>query len=85
MDYVYLFLLVAFLAGALFFLFRLEKQAKYRQRRAAYDLLEKKNSSAQEIKQALKGLRLYSGRWRKDKEFLQLIARLEERLKNARD
>ena len=83
MNYLYFFLLVAFLAGLLVFLFRLEKQAKRRQRRTAYDLLEKKNPSTQEIKQALKGLRLYGGRWRKDKEFLQLILRLEERLKNA--
>jgi hypothetical protein len=85
MDYLYFFLLMAFLGGLLAFLFRLEKQAKRQQRRAAYDLLEKKDASAKEIKQALKGLRLYGGRWRKDKEFLQIIIRLEERLKNARD
>jgi hypothetical protein len=83
MDYLYLFLLVAFLAGMLFFLFRLEKREKYRQRKAAYDLLERHDASAQEIRKALKNLRLYGGRWRKDKEFLQLILRLEERLKNA--
>ncbi len=85
MDYLYFFLLMAFLAGVLLFLFRLEGRAKRQQRQAAYDLLEKKDPSSQEIKRTLKGLRLYGGRWRKDKEFLQLIARLEARLKNARE
>jgi len=85
MDYFYFFLLLAFLAGALFLLFRLEGREKRRQRKAAYNLLERRDASAREIKQALKSLRLYGGRWRKDKEFIQLIARLEERLKNARD
>jgi hypothetical protein len=83
MDYLYFFLLVAFLIGVLFLLFRLEKQAKRQQRKAAYELLERRDASAKEIKQVLKALRLYGGRWRKDKEFLQLIARLEERLKKA--
>jgi hypothetical protein len=83
MDYFYFSLLVAFLIGVLVLLFRLEKGEKRRQRKAAYDLLERRGASAGEIKQVLKGLRLYGGRWRKDKEFVQLIARLEERLKKA--
>jgi cbb3-type cytochrome oxidase subunit 3 len=80
MDYLFFILLVAFLAGLLYFLFRLEKQAKRQQRKAAYELLERQDASAKEIKQVLKGLRLYGGRWFKDKEFVQLIARLEEHL-----
>jgi hypothetical protein len=83
MEYFYFFLFIAFLVGTLIFLTRMEARAKIRQKKAAYELLEQKEPSTQEIKRVLKGLRLYGGRWRKDKEFQQLIVKLEERLKNA--
>jgi hypothetical protein len=83
MEYVYFFLLVAFLVGMLVLLSRMDARAKNRQRKAAYALLEQPNPSGNEIRQVLKGLRLYGGRWRKDKEFQQLTVRLEERLRNT--
>jgi hypothetical protein len=85
MEYVYFFLLLAFLIGLLVFLSRLDTRTKNRHRKDAYHLLEQPDPSAKDIKRVLKGLRLYGGRWRRDKEFRQLIDRLEERLKNARE
>jgi hypothetical protein len=82
MEYVYFFLFAAFLIGMLVLVARIEARSKNRQRKAAYDLLEKPDPSIMEVRQVLKGLRLYGGRWRKDKEFQQLIARLEERLRS---
>ncbi len=85
MEYVYFFLFLALLVGALVFLSWMDRRAKNRHRKAAYNMLEHPDPSSKEIKQVLKGLRLYGGRWHKDKEFLQLIDRLEERLRNARE
>ena len=85
MEYFFFFLFIAFLVGVLFLLTRMEARAKRRYRKAAYALLEQPDPSRSDIKQVLKSLRLYGGRWRKDKEFIQLIARLEERLKTAKE
>jgi hypothetical protein len=85
MEYFYFFLFVAFLVGMLVLLSRIEARAKRRQRKAAYDLLEQPDPSDREIRQVIKGLKLYEGRWRKDKELTQLVARLAERLKSPRD
>jgi hypothetical protein len=83
MDYVYFSLFAAFLVGVLILLTRMDARVKNRYRKAAYDLLEQPSPSGQEIRKAIKGLHLYSGRWRKDKEFRQLIVRLEEKLRSV--
>ena len=80
MDYFYFFLFVAFLIGVLVLLARIEGRVKRRVRKAAYDLLEEPDPADGEIRQVIKKLKLYEGRWRKDKEFGQLIERLAARL-----
>jgi len=85
MEYFYFFLFIAFLVGVLILLTQMERRAKNRYRKAAYAMLEQPDPSSKDIKAVLKSLRLYGGRWRKDKEFMQLIARLEERLKTVRE
>jgi ABC-type multidrug transport system fused ATPase/permease subunit len=84
MEYLYFALFVVFLVAMLVLLSRIEARAKRRQRKAAYDLLERPDPSEKEIRQTIRGLRLYEGHWRKDKEFSQLAARLKERLRSAR-
>ena len=85
MDYLYFILFIAFLVGILILLTRLEARTKRRKRKAAYDLLEQPAPSQKDILDTIKGLRLYGGRWRKDKEFIQLISKLQQRLKGEQE
>jgi hypothetical protein len=80
MDYVYfalfIILLVLLLAGSS----KLDAMTKKKHKQAAYKLLETSGPDAKEVKNVIKNLRLYGGRWRKDKECIQLIQRLQEKL-----
>jgi hypothetical protein len=80
MEYVYMvlfiFVLVLLLAG----LGRLDARTKKKYKRDAYKLLEDSSADIKKINDTIKGLRLYGGRWRKDKECVQLIERLQQKL-----
>ena len=76
-------LFVLFLA-LLVFLFvlltRLENTAKKKTKREAYQLLDLPDPDLAALKNTIKYLRLYGGRWRKDKECIQLVRRLQDKL-----
>jgi hypothetical protein len=80
MDYALFILLVVILVGAVILLRRSDTRTKNKYRKAAYILLEKSNPDPKELKDTIKYLRLYGGRWRKDKEFLELAKRLIDKL-----
>ena len=80
MDYALFILLIVILAGAVILLRRSDTRTKNKYRKAAYSLLEKSNPDPRELKDTIKFLRLYGGRWRKDKEFVELAKRLIDKL-----
>ncbi len=84
MEYLSFILLILFLVFVLILITRIEKGTKNRWRKTAYGLLEMKTPTAEEILKTIKHLRLYGGRLRRDKEFKQLIMRLQDKL-NAMD
>jgi len=81
MDYFYFALIILVLIGAFYLLNRLDKKSKNSHKKEAYRLLDEPNASKEEIIKNIKMLRLYGGRWRKDKEFVQLVERLVDKLK----
>ena len=80
MDYFYFALVILGLAGAWFLLNRMDKRTKNSYKKDAYRLLDTPSASQEEIKKTIKMLRLYGGRFRKDKEFVQLVNKLIDRL-----
>ena len=80
MDYIYVALFIIILALALVGLNKLDASTKNKYKREAYKVLEDSSADAKKVKDTIKGLRLYSGRWRKDKESIQLIERLQKKL-----
>jgi hypothetical protein len=79
MDYFYFALLILGLVAIIFLLNRYEKRIKVRYKKTAYNLLDVERPDLKEIKDTIKGLRLYGGRWFKDKECLQLVSRLQNK------
>jgi hypothetical protein len=80
MDVVWFILILAFLVFIMFVLNKLDRMTKNKYRRNAYTLLETENPDTKEIKDTIKGLRLYGGRLRKDEEFQKLIKELQDKL-----
>jgi hypothetical protein len=80
MDTAFFILLIVVLIGIIILLRRSDIRTKKKYRKAAYGLLEKPNPDPGEIKSTIKYLRLYGGRWRKDKEFVELASRLMSKL-----
>jgi hypothetical protein len=85
MDIFYFILIILALGAAMYFLARSEKKTKNKHKKDAYRLLDTPNPSRAEITKSIKLLRLYGGRWRKDKEFVELVKRLVERLNSIAD
>ena len=80
MDYLYFVLIIFALVAIIFLLRRSEKRLKNKYKKDAYRLLETPNPGRGEIIKTIKYLRLYGGRWRKDKEFIELVKRLVDKL-----
>lgn len=80
MDWVIFALIVLALVGAWILLNRMDKRAKNTYKKDAYRLLDTDTCSLNEVKKCIKMLRLYGGRFRKDKEFVQLINKLIDKL-----
>lgn len=76
MDYIVFILIILALALIIVFLNQIEKRIKTKFKKTAYSLLEAARPTSQEMKDTIKGLRLYGGRWFKDKECAQLVQRL---------
>jgi hypothetical protein len=85
MDIFYFALILVALGAAMYFLSRSEKKTKNKHKKDAYRLLDNPNPERTEIVKTIKLLRLYGGRWRKDKEFIELVNRLRDRLDNMAD
>ena len=80
MEYVPLILMLLFLVFLLFLITGIDRRTKNKWRKTAYDMLEMETPEKEEVIKTIKYLRLYGGRLRKDKEFSQLISRLQDRL-----
>jgi len=80
MDYALFALLIIVLIVIIILLRRSDIRTKKKYRKAAYSLLEMPNPDPQDIKSTIKYLRLYGGRWHKDKEFVELVNRLMSKL-----
>jgi cbb3-type cytochrome oxidase subunit 3 len=80
MDYVWFVLFILFLALILFVLNKMDRINKNKHREAAYTLLETVDPDPKEIRDTIKGLRLYGGRLRKNQEFMKLIRQLQDKL-----
>ena len=71
--YTIIFILFIFaLIAAYYLLHRSEVKTKNKHKMTAYNLLEEKNPDPKKIKETIKLLRLYGGRFRRDPEFEQL-------------
>lgn len=76
MDYFVFILIILALLGIMFLLNRFEKGIKAKYKKAAYGLLETSRPDPKVLRETIRGLRLYGGRWFKDKECTQLVDRL---------
>lgn len=83
MEYVYFFGFVAVMVLLLVLLTRMENNAKKKYKREAYQLLETAGPDPKTIKNTIRHLGLYRGRWRKDRECFELIDRLKAKLGNV--
>jgi hypothetical protein len=76
MDIVIFVLIIVGMVLLLVLLNRIEKKTKLNIKKTAYNLLEAVNPAPREIRDTIKSLRLYGGRFRKDKECIELVNRL---------
>ena len=76
MDYVYFTLVILALVAVFIFLMRLDKKAKNNYKTDAYNMLEMDSADPKHLKNCIRGLRLYGGRIKKDKEATELVRRL---------
>ena len=77
MDYFYFALVIIGLVGIIYLISRYEKGIKTRYKKTAYELLEASDPDPKEVKDTIRGLRIYGGRFFKDKECVELIDRLQ--------
>jgi hypothetical protein len=80
MDYVYVVLFILVMVLLLVGLNKLDAKTKKKHKQTAYKLLEDGNADNKKVKDTIKCLRLYGGRWKKDKECVQLVERLQDKL-----
>jgi hypothetical protein len=80
MDYVYMVLFILALVLALVGLNKFDARTKMRYKKEAYKLLEDSAPDGKKVKDTIKGLRMYSGKWRKDKESVMLVEKLQAKL-----
>jgi hypothetical protein len=80
MDYVYSALFIIALILALVGLNKLDARTKKKHKQQAYRLLDMADPDPKDVTNTIKVLRLYGGHWRKDKECVQLVQRLQEKI-----
>jgi hypothetical protein len=85
MDYFYFALIILALVAVFVFLMRLDNKAKNNYKTDAYELLENTCPDPKKVKNCIRGLRLYSGRIKKDKEAKELIGLLLDKHGNVLD
>ena len=69
-------LIILALIGIMIFLSRLDTRTKNKYKTSAYEMLEMSDPDRKQLKECIKGLRLYGGRIKKDKEARELVTRL---------
>jgi hypothetical protein len=79
-SYFTFVLIVVALCVAWWALNRMDKRTKNRYKKDAYRLLDQSECTKKEVTYTIKMLRLYGGRFKKDKEFVQLVNRLIDKL-----
>jgi CRISPR/Cas system CSM-associated protein Csm2 small subunit len=84
-DIIVFIAIVLVLVGATIWLRRSEAKTKNKHKMTAYSLLEEKSPDPKKIKNTIRLLSLYGGRFRRDQEFDQLIKMLSELLHEIED
>jgi hypothetical protein len=79
-DIVGFILILSALVAVICLLHRSEKGTKNKWKLAAYNLLEEKKPDPKKVRETIKFLRIYGGRFRKDSEFTQLDLLLSDLL-----
>jgi hypothetical protein len=83
-DYFFFIGIILVLGAASYLLTRLEKKTKNKVKKEAYRLLDTPEPARADIIKSIKMIRLYGGRWFKDKEFKQIADRLIDKLEKTR-
>jgi len=83
-DYFFFIGIILVLGAASYLLTRMEKKTKNKVKKEAYRLLDTPDAARADIIKSIKMIRLYGGRWFKDKEFKQIADRLIDKLENTR-
>jgi len=79
MDYVAFVLIILILIALIVVLNKSQSRTRDKYKIDAYKLLETSDPSSKEVKDTIKALKLYGGRWLKDKESVELIRRLQDK------
>ena len=79
MDYFAFILIILILIVLAVILNRSQTKARDKYKIDAYRLLETPTPSPKEVRDTIKALKLYGGRWFKDKESIELIKRLHDK------
>jgi hypothetical protein len=75
-----MFVFILVMALLLFGLNRLDARTRKKHKQTAYKLLEDTNPDIKKVRDTIKCLRLYGGRWKKDKECVLLVEKLQDKL-----
>lgn len=79
MDIFYCVLMIGALIGIYALIMRWEKRDKNKWKQKAANLLLTSDPDPGELRKTIKSLRLYAGRFRKDKEVIKLVTDLQDR------
>ena len=79
MDYFIFILVILILIVIVLILNRSQNRTRDKYKIDAYRLLETLAPSSKEVRDTVKGLKLYGGRWVKDKESVELVKRLQDK------
>ena len=83
-DYFFFIGIILVLVGFSYLISRLEKKTKNKVKKEAYRVLDTPEATREEVIKSIKMIRLYGGRWFKDKEFKQIADRLIDKLEKMR-
>ena len=79
MDYAAFIIIILILIFLIIILNRIQTKTRDKHKIDAYRLLETPEPSAKEVRDTIKALKLYGGRWFKDKESVELVRRLQDK------
>ena len=79
MDYLAFIIIILILILLIIILNRSQSRTRDKHKIDAYRLLETPAPSAKEVRDTVKALKLYGGRWLKDKESAELVERLQDK------